>query len=525
MKKAILVLGALAFACAAFAHEINFALTGAGDYSTNFTRSVTEPDSFDYVAQLPNGYHIDGVEFNLSDPEQAGKKSQVLCVGIDEYEDEWANELDTCVNDATSTADTLAKGFYSVATVLTNSFAKKDAIRSFIQNAAASLGPEDRFVYFHSSHGSDEPSYCLCTYEEEVFYTDEELAEDLSQFKDGVVIIVILDSCFSGGMVPGVDKSELFAESVRAKLMAKKAEKYRRLYGDMAPDLKEDALFLTACQYDEYSYTTYFGLSLFTLGLYSAANSSSSDLDYDGLISFYEIFERAAAWTWWTMPFQTPYISNENLAKKTYLKNVENPGANFGEIVQNKEKYRVFFNPKRDVDVTLSCAPDSAPKESYAFRADAMKCNLKVSNDDMDDNLTKMNLTFSFPTSSGLTLTDDLHLLLNYCDLFLEDHEIVKESKSGSNHAYYCYDQDMIEVGKAQVKVNSKKSAISFKIKIKGATELYHMVVVDAPVQDFLLTLRNENRIFTNASYEQRMSVKAKDKGSFTSAALKLLKK
>ena len=154
-----------------------------------------------------------------------------------------------------------------------------------------------------------------------------------------------------------------------------------------------------------------------------------------------------------------------------------------------------------------------------------MKCNLKVNNEDMDDNLTKMNLTFSFPTSSGLTLTDDLHLLLNFCDLFLEDHEIVKTSKSGSNHAYYCYDQDMIEVGKAQVKVNSKKSTISFKIKIKGATELYHMVVVDAPVQDFLLTLRNENRIFTNASYEQRMSVKAKDKGSFTSAALKLLKK
>ena len=150
MKKAILVLGALAFACAAFAHEINFALTGAGDYSTNFTRSVTEPDSFDYVAQLPNGYHIDGVKFNLSDPEQAGKKSQVLCVGIDEYEDEWANELDTCVNDATYMADTLAKGFYSVATVLTNSFAKKDAIRSFIQNAASSLGPEDRFVYFHT---------------------------------------------------------------------------------------------------------------------------------------------------------------------------------------------------------------------------------------------------------------------------------------------------------------------------------------------------------------------------------------
>ena len=120
------------------------------------------------------------------------------------------------MNDATYFQSNLvARGGWSQSNtrLLTDSSATKTAIRNAISTFAANAVPGDTFIYYHSSHGGSATDaggnytkdVCLCTYNAE--YQDYELASDLASFASGVKVVVVADTCNSGGLFKGMGKN------------------------------------------------------------------------------------------------------------------------------------------------------------------------------------------------------------------------------------------------------------------------------------------------------------------------------
>lgn len=131
-----------------------------------------------------------------------------VCVGINQYQRSYQKTLYGCVPDALHVWTNITeRGEWKPeqVTLLLDSNAEKDNIRSAITSAAAQAVPGDVFLYYHSSHGgqsgtSNGYDVALCTYSYWGLYTDAELAEDLAKFQSGVKVIVMVDACNSGGL-------------------------------------------------------------------------------------------------------------------------------------------------------------------------------------------------------------------------------------------------------------------------------------------------------------------------------------
>ena len=144
-----------------------------------------------------------------------GNMKYALCVGINNYSLAGCTPLNGCVNDAAYFRDNLVnRGGWTGAnmTMLTNNVATKSAIRNAIASYAARAVQGDTFIYQHSSHGGSAKDssgdytkdVCLCTYNAN--YWDYELAADLALFASGVKVVVIADTCHSGGLFKSVGK-------------------------------------------------------------------------------------------------------------------------------------------------------------------------------------------------------------------------------------------------------------------------------------------------------------------------------
>jgi hypothetical protein len=127
-----------------------------------------------------------------------------LFVGINEYSSEYgASSLSGCVKDVTNfSAMCITHGEWISENIvkLTDSGATKSAVRGAITELAAKAVAGDTVLLFHSSHGgqiADKDVY-LCTHDDD--YYDYELAEDLSKFKSGVKLVVVVDACHSVGL-------------------------------------------------------------------------------------------------------------------------------------------------------------------------------------------------------------------------------------------------------------------------------------------------------------------------------------
>ena len=152
----------------------------------------------------------------------SGNTKYALCVGLNDYDmTSWHSEgwslsvLNGCVNDATYFRNNLVnRGGWSSANVtkLTDSGATKTAIRKAITNYAAKAVSGDTFIFQHSSHGLSDPD-TSGNYTKDVAlaayagpYWDFELASDLGKFASGVKVVVVVDTCHSGGLFKGMEK-------------------------------------------------------------------------------------------------------------------------------------------------------------------------------------------------------------------------------------------------------------------------------------------------------------------------------
>lgn len=235
----------------------------------------------------------------------AATSNYALCIGINQYAT-GSTPLHGCVNDANGLAAALtndaARWPAANVTLLTDAGATKDAIRTSLYTIGQYAGPGDVCLYYHSSHGGQNygTSAFIVAYDD--YYSDEELGYDLAQFfSTQTKIIVILDTCFSGGMFKTDASGRVspqaggfaFAQNVMAAYQNAVGEGLAKDAGARTRALGSNIGFITASDYDETS-SEYNGSGLFTGQFVSAFVSAGVDTNADQLLSFWELYSWAA---------------------------------------------------------------------------------------------------------------------------------------------------------------------------------------------------------------------------------------
>lgn len=119
----------------------------------------------------------------------------------------WQGWLAGCVNDARDESAQAARAGFAAQAVF-NLDCTRMRLAELIGSAAGNLTDGDTFLLTYSGHGGRESSGALSGFTETLCLADGELAdtelrEFLSDFVQGVRVIVVLDSCHSGGMARG----------------------------------------------------------------------------------------------------------------------------------------------------------------------------------------------------------------------------------------------------------------------------------------------------------------------------------
>lgn len=116
----------------------------------------------------------------------------------------WTGDLVACDSDATQNAAAFATLGYT-SNALFDAAVTLSAVKQVLANAAATTNAGDWFVMTYSGHGGQNEAWSfgqfketLCLYDGQ--YADSELHNALAQFKPGANVVILLDSCHSGGM-------------------------------------------------------------------------------------------------------------------------------------------------------------------------------------------------------------------------------------------------------------------------------------------------------------------------------------
>jgi len=182
----------------------------------------------------------------------APKKGLGLHLGLNlvdpkKYEG-WDGPLAACENDARDMA-AIAKGMGLKPSVLLTKKATRAAALTGLRGAAKALGEGDFFLLTYSGHGgqvrdasSDEPDKkdeTWCLYDGQLI--DDELYYELAQFKTGVRILVLSDSCHSGTVTrervdppPPGKRSKLMPPAIGDRVYRAHAAFYDKLQDDVA---------------------------------------------------------------------------------------------------------------------------------------------------------------------------------------------------------------------------------------------------------------------------------------------------
>ena len=234
--------------------------------------------------------YIDWCDFYQAARTARGEKHYGLFVGINEYTMSGATTLHGCVNDATNMLlRAMKSGLWHAdrTTLLTNSCATAANIRAAIADIASQAVAGDTVLYYHSGHGAGtdygEPTAVgLCAHD--AFYYDSELATDLADFADGVKIVVIADTCHSGGLY----KTNAWTKTGRQ-------------FVERMSELVSGPAFVAAVDYnnnsiddpDMYPDGGYGGV--FTASLVEGWRTGAADADGDSKLNFLELAQYATA--------------------------------------------------------------------------------------------------------------------------------------------------------------------------------------------------------------------------------------
>lgn len=251
------------------------------------------------------GLRLIGLLAFLSGAEALAETRYAVLAGCDTYEGGLA-PLNTSVNDIQGMKDSVlcaATGYWldTHTVLLKNSQATRQRVRDEIAAAAELCRDGDVFFFMYSGHGAQDYDYeyfeLLCLYDYD--YGDWELGEDLALFSSGVKIVVLLDTCYSGGMfkAAGVTADQLrfqkFAERVMASYQRVKQADQRGEALVSKAALGANVAFMTACNKFELSWTSSSGYSVYAGYVLDAAESPLADANSDGRKTFKELHDYA----------------------------------------------------------------------------------------------------------------------------------------------------------------------------------------------------------------------------------------
>ena len=234
-----------------------------------------------------------------------------LFVGLNEYDAAtWRREgydvgpLQGAVSDATNVCARFTDwGFCrrEDALVLTNNLATVSAIRTALANIAAQAVAGDTVLYYHSGHGYQSTGTTVALIGYADYYWDYDLAADLGLFADGVRVVVMADTCHSGGLFKGGGtrsrRTFNLAERVQSLMSANRLRSTRRgATGGTAATLRTLASpsqvgWITAADYNQSSWDSLDGVGgLFTLACLDGWRTGAADTDGDGRVNFYDLW-------------------------------------------------------------------------------------------------------------------------------------------------------------------------------------------------------------------------------------------
>lgn len=231
-----------------------------------------------------------------------------LCTGLNEYSDP-GNDLDGCVPDAKNVyTNIILRGEWKSAnaTLLTNSQGTFAAVSNKLMSFASSAVSGDVVLYYQSSHGyqSSGKNTGICMYDKNM--SDSNFAKILANFKSGVKVVIVLDTCHSGGMFKSARRdgtAELsspfaFAQRVNEELAAIRADEAARGIRTAAKLAVLDCAWITAADYDQYSWDGDDG-GKFTVCFVGSVKSGACDKspygNGDSYATFQEMFDYAVA--------------------------------------------------------------------------------------------------------------------------------------------------------------------------------------------------------------------------------------
>lgn len=170
---------------------------------------------------------------------KASAKRRALLVGINDYPG-FNSDLPSCVDDVRAMTELLSRSYGFDCTVLVDQQATLSGVLDGIRALCADVTPDDRVVFYYSGHGASVPRADLI--EESLVLADGSfLADDafVAAFKDAPpgVSLVILDSCFSGGLAKflGQPKAlQVLADS--AETAVRKSSRYKPFGGRPRPN-------------------------------------------------------------------------------------------------------------------------------------------------------------------------------------------------------------------------------------------------------------------------------------------------
>lgn len=249
-------------------------------------------------------------KYLLSNSGSGGTK-RALLVGVSDYPG-YSNDLRYCDDDAEDMDELLRRNRWKNEdiTLLTDSDATKNAIMNGLTNLASEEDESDTTLFMFSGHGTRGLfREAICPYDNYIY--DDELRDKINEF-DGKVIIII-DTCYSGGMDAQGNLSAELNESEMSEFI------YNFAYNlsNTILDNKDNRIILTACSKNQGSYEIgSLGHGLFSYyvldGLGWNGDSYPAD-EYgnkDGIVTAKETFNYAR-------PKVIEYAKNHNLNKQT----------------------------------------------------------------------------------------------------------------------------------------------------------------------------------------------------------------
>lgn len=213
------------------------------------------------------------------------------------------SSLYTSLNDIQGVRDHVlcpSDGYWLSANVkmLKDGQATYDRVRDELAAAAQTCQDGDIFCFMYSGHGMalDGAEY-ICLYDYD--YQDELLGQDLAQFSSGVKIVIILDTCYSGGMFKAAGarsaqaQGSAFAERVLAAYRVAKAANPQGESLVSKAALGSNIAFMTASDKGELSWSYSSGYSFYTGYVIEAVSAASTDANGDGSLTLKELHDYA----------------------------------------------------------------------------------------------------------------------------------------------------------------------------------------------------------------------------------------